>query len=401
MDAMLRPRDSVLNCTSPHSYLRVSASPRLRVPPSPRLCVSASPRPPAPRGFTLVEMMTVIVIIGILGSLITVAAYRARVAALRAVTKTEISQLQAALESYKAKYGEYPPDFANVNNSNAQQAILRHLRKAFPRYLVYGASNTYVPIASASFANFRYDMLNNPNGAYGIDPLNFDAASGLVFWLGGLPQNTANSYLPAGFNANPAAPFTQGTPRTEPFFNFVADRLGGSATTAGSNATTGPPAGFTDNSGPSGTGGYLRYYPRDRVVGAPYVYFRAQFDSTVYPAGSQYQTWPNNASYAGLCMDFTGTARSTVGIAVPYVQMNPVPVASNTNPYEWRDDDKCLYQIISAGLDENFGNMPADLNNPPTQPRVSRTGLYFSPDNGDSDNQASFADGTLDQEINQ
>ena len=130
------------------------------------------------------------------------------------------------------------------------------------------------PSRARSFANFRYDMLNNPNGAYGIDPLNFDAASGLVFWLGGLPQNTANSYLPAGFNANPAAPFTQGTPRTEPFFNFVADRLGGSATTAGSNATTGPPAGFTDNSGPSGTGGYLRVLSTRSRGGCAYVYFR-------------------------------------------------------------------------------------------------------------------------------
>jgi type II secretory pathway pseudopilin PulG len=350
-------------------------------------------------------MMTVIVIIGILGSLITVAAYRARIAALRAVNKTEISQLQAALESYKSKYGEYPPDFANMTSSNAQLAILRHLRKAFPRYLVYaGPTNNPIPIASASFANFEYDMVNNPNG-YFIDPINFDAASGLVFWLGGLPQNTANGYVPAGFNANPAAPFTQGTPRTEPFFNFVADRLGGSAVLAGPNATSGPPAGFTDNSGAAvvnGTSsvGYLRYYPRDRVVGAPYVYFRAQFDSTTY---NGYQTWPNNVSYAGLCMNFTVTLRSTAGIAVPYVQMNPVPVASNANPYEWRDDDKCLYQIISAGLDENFGNMPADLNNPPTAPRVTRTGQGFSlpPDNGDSDNQASFADGTLDQEINQ
>jgi Tfp pilus assembly protein PilE len=367
-------------------------------------------------------MMTVIVIIGILASLITVAAYRARIAALRAVAKTEISQLQAALESYKSKYGEYPPDFAMVNavvtykgypnpsggtysaatlqalQNAAQQAVIRHLRKAFPRYQVQIDSKTpptFISIASASFAQFEYDMLHNSSG-YGIDPINFDAASGLVFWLGGLPQNTANSYLPAGFNANPAAPFTWGTPRTEPFFNFVADRLGSPAGT-----TSGPPTGMNDGTG------YLRFYPRDRVAGAPYVYFRSQFDSSSYTwSNNQSLPWANNVSYAGLVMDFTTNnqntsvitnPRTTAGIAVPYVQMNPVTGVFN----EWRDDDKCLYQIISAGLDENFGSATADLANCPTLPRVTRTGLNFSADNGDFDNQSSFADGTLEQEINQ
>jgi type II secretory pathway pseudopilin PulG len=377
-------------------------------------------------------MMTVIVIIGILSSLLTVAAYRARLTAIRATIKMEISQLATALENYKSKYGEYPPDFAMVNatvnyagypNPNggtysaaqlqllqnaAQQAVMRHLRKAFPRYQVQINNNnppTFVPITNATFANFEYDV----NFNYGIDPINLDPASALVFWLGGLPQNMSVSWLPAGFNADPAHPFQQSVaangvapPRTEPFFQFVSDRLGSKI------GTSGPPSSANDGTG------LLRYYPRDRVAGAPYVYFRAQFDANNYSSWSNGQTypWANNVSYAGLVMDFTtnnlnpviSNARTSANIAVPYVQVNTVTTVFN----EWRDDDKSLYQIITAGLDENFGNAEADLGipqtatqtTPPTLPRVSRTGQNFSADGGDFDNQSSFADGTLEQEIN-
>ena len=79
----------------------VKASPDTRRPP-----------PATRRAFTLIEMLTVIVIIGILASLITAAAIRAAPAVKNFAVRKEISDLQQALEAYKIKYSEYPPDFA-------------------------------------------------------------------------------------------------------------------------------------------------------------------------------------------------------------------------------------------------------------------------------------------------
>ena len=75
-------------------------------------------RPPA--GFTLVELLTVVLIIGMLTALISSAAIMARAAVRKSVDKTEVTQLAMALEKYKTEYGEYPPDFAGLSSTNAQ-----------------------------------------------------------------------------------------------------------------------------------------------------------------------------------------------------------------------------------------------------------------------------------------
>src|SRR3989339_1099938 len=128
------------------------------------------------RGFTLVEMLVVIVIIGILASLITGAAIMARLRAKITMVRTEIAQLEMTLTQYKAEVGEFPPDFANLqfpcsktaglpdpnpNNDeivrvNAQDAVLRHLRRRFPRY---------TPMGRATPANF-YDQFRAENRAW-------------------------------------------------------------------------------------------------------------------------------------------------------------------------------------------------------------------------------------------
>lgn len=77
------------------------------------------------RGFTLVELLVVIVIIGILASLITVAVSSALTAAKRTRILADVNRLAEAIARYKIDYGSYPP------GTSAQLKI--HVRDKFPR----------------------------------------------------------------------------------------------------------------------------------------------------------------------------------------------------------------------------------------------------------------------------
>jgi prepilin-type N-terminal cleavage/methylation domain-containing protein len=61
-------------------------------------------------GFTLVELLVVITIIGILASLITVAAVGALRKAHETRIKVEVDQIDSAIEEYKNKTTAYPPN---------------------------------------------------------------------------------------------------------------------------------------------------------------------------------------------------------------------------------------------------------------------------------------------------
>jgi len=64
--------------------------------------------------FTLVELLVVISIIGILAAfLLPLAGSVSRVKKVN-TAQAELQQIETALESYKAKYGTYPPQSSNV-----------------------------------------------------------------------------------------------------------------------------------------------------------------------------------------------------------------------------------------------------------------------------------------------
>ncbi len=89
-------------------------------------------------GFSLVEMLVVIAILGILASLILPAVWRAVVRAREARIILEVSQLDMALESYRQNRGAYPPSGFQAENAAADEVRIeqyrRHLRRAFPRH---------------------------------------------------------------------------------------------------------------------------------------------------------------------------------------------------------------------------------------------------------------------------
>jgi type II secretion system protein G len=67
----------------------------------------------APRGFTLIEMLVVVVIISILSALILAGVSTARTRSKGLQTQAVITGLEAALERYEGDYQDYPPSDAD------------------------------------------------------------------------------------------------------------------------------------------------------------------------------------------------------------------------------------------------------------------------------------------------
>ena len=72
------------------------------------------------RAFTLIELLTVMAIIGILAAIIIPTVSSVRVSANKAKTKVQFTQWAAAIESFRSEYGYYPSfDSSNKVNGSA------------------------------------------------------------------------------------------------------------------------------------------------------------------------------------------------------------------------------------------------------------------------------------------
>jgi len=345
--------------------------------------------PTTRRAFTLIEMLTVIVIIGILASLITAAAIHARNSVKITMIRKDVSDLQQALEAYKLKYGEYPPEFntfgfAAVINPNSPQgvirrtAVLRHLNAAFPEYyqritvLARAQKKDPFDIFAADIATYAVHL----GGRWRpLDVTTFDSASSLLFWLGGLPEgklvggkltgyidlDAGEKWVPAGFHADPANPFRPGQPRREPLFNFAADRIVPLEPTPDDSTQFRP----------------LRYYPPG-IDRTPYVYFRARREAAT--GRFEYGAVVNNSF---VCFSYIHGSNN---LCVPYMD-GPI-----TADRPWCEQQK--YQIITAGMDNVFGSIDATcyLRNLTTGDGIS---------DADFDNITSVADGKLEDAMKQ
>ncbi len=83
---------------------------------------------PAVSGFTLMEILAVVVVIAVLASLLFPAIRSARIAAVKAKTHVVFNQWTAALESFRSDYGYYPAlhssNLVNPSGQNTDPATL-------------------------------------------------------------------------------------------------------------------------------------------------------------------------------------------------------------------------------------------------------------------------------------
>ena len=149
-------------------------------------------------GFTLVELLVVIIVLAILVGLLLPVIAAALRTAKNAAVQAEINQLAQALGSFKANYAAYPPSrvylaengYFPVGNTTllapnditvgalAQRSLIA-LRKFWPK-VVFSTTNPPPQIG----ANFWYDF--NGNGVMD-GPYILQGHECLVFFLGGIP----------------------------------------------------------------------------------------------------------------------------------------------------------------------------------------------------------------------
>ncbi len=149
-------------------------------------------------GFTLVELLIVIAIIALLAGITLVALQSARLFVGASTARQRLDDLSQALEIYKQKYGEYPPDCCATDAE-----IQRHILKRWPNALKGGKVADMVEIA-------REQMDKGPGWA-------------LLFWLAGMDGE--------GFLADPKEPIARGPfaddePREEPVLELSYDSDG-------------------------------------------------------------------------------------------------------------------------------------------------------------------------------
>lgn len=321
-------------------------------------------------GFTMVEILMVILIIGMLVTLLSVAIGFAIKKAKQTAIHIEISNLSAAMQDLSSKSlgGEFPPCMtipAGSATPDRATQFSRMIRKRFPRCVQdYAAIKAFLQSSNA-----YNTAASNPN-LYNLDLL--DPAEAIVFWLGGLPAVPgATSSKLLGFSANATTPFVLTGSRGSSLYAFDESRL-------------------VDADGD----GWLEYIPPgiNKPSVAPYVYFDAA--SYQYSAGGNTYA----ACYPGTAFPITGGSPSAAftnawGFAVPY--------ADTATPTAWSPKS---FQLISAGLDSEYGGGPSDTaGSRPSLPLVPKSGTSAVPAilQGDWDNQVNFVDTVLEDQTGQ
>jgi prepilin-type N-terminal cleavage/methylation domain-containing protein len=260
--------------------------------------------------FTLVELMVVVLIIAILVSMISSVVLKAMQKIPEVTTRTEISQLEVALQAFMADYNitEPPPSYLVLYESNPLLSPnATFLQRCFGKNL-----------GAQGWIDWNGDGIQN-------GPWTLEGEQCLVFYLGGIPTAPGlGGYSPQGFstnNMNPALPVTTSPKRKGPYYQFQVARL---KPLTALNPSASPFPVYID-AWQTKTGPFFA-----TLGGTPYAYFSS-----------------NGINNSGYAMNTNPPYHDcvSIGAAAYYI--------TGTSPLQFTYPN--TYQIISAGKDGIFG----------------------------------------------